>query len=160
MSSENIETEVQKLRTVSDILDNQFEIPGTDYRVGIDPIIGLVPMLGDVLTALCSTYIISKGYMLGMPNDKTIKMVTNVIIDFGAGTIPFIGDIIDLGIKCNHANVNMIENEILDGAEIKEEGRAGKIVLSIFAGVFIVIAVIVIGGGLLFGYILSQFGIL
>lgn len=92
-------------------------MPGTPFRIGLDPIIGLVPGLGDVAGAVLSGYIITIGARLGAPPLVLIRMIGNVAIDMAIGSIPLLGDLFDFGWKANTRNLALIERFCADPAK-------------------------------------------
>lgn len=105
----DIEARLKRLRHLANLLDNAFTIPGTKFRIGLDPIIGLIPGAGDLITSLISLYIIIEARKLGAPRSTRTRMLLNVGIDFLVGTIPLLGDIFDAGWKCNVRNLRILE---------------------------------------------------
>jgi hypothetical protein len=96
-------------RTVARLLDSAARVPGTSVRVGLDPLIGLVPGLGDVAGALLSGYIVFAGARLGAPPSVVWRMLLNVAIDTVVGSVPLLGDVFDAGWKSNVRNVELLE---------------------------------------------------
>lgn len=98
-----------RLRTLSNLLDNAIAIPGTNYRVGIDPLLGLIPGGGDTLTAFLSAYIVLEAALLGLPRETLGRMFVNLIIDTVVGSFPVLGDFFDVTWKANAKNVDLVE---------------------------------------------------
>jgi hypothetical protein len=94
---------------VSRLLDNAFVIPGTRYRFGLDALIGLVPGLGDAVSAVFSAYIILQAARLGAPKSVVTRMISNVALDTLVGWIPILGDIFDVAWKSNLRNMALLE---------------------------------------------------
>jgi len=90
------------------LLDNRFVIPGTNFRFGLDAILGLVPGVGDALSAMISLYIISRARQLGAPSALISKMSLNVAIDTLIGAVPLLGDLFDTAFKANVRNVRLL----------------------------------------------------
>jgi hypothetical protein len=84
-------------------------IPGTTFRIGLDPIVGLIPGLGDLITAGLSAYIIIEAHRLGAPASIVWRMIANVGIDALVGAIPLLGDAFDFAWKCNARNMRLLE---------------------------------------------------
>ncbi len=100
---------LNRLRALSHILDNALPIPGTPYRVGIDPLLGLFPAAGDYLSAGLSAYIIVEAALMGASKATLTRMTFNVVRDTFVGIIPVVGDLFDLAIKANAANMALLE---------------------------------------------------
>ena len=100
---------LRRLRQLSDLLDNAVAIPGTNYRVGIDPLLGLLPGGGDTLGAILSAYIVLQAAQLGAPRPTLVRMVWNILLDSLVGTIPLLGDFVDVAWKANTKNMALLE---------------------------------------------------
>jgi len=120
MNEEIIELNEEKLlrlKLLSERLDNSIKIPGTNQKIGIDPIIGLIPILGDFIGVIFSTYIMYSGIKMGVSSKIVKKMATNLAIEFIIGSIPIIGDIFDALWKANKRNVELIEEATIENQE-------------------------------------------
>ena len=107
---ERNEEKLLRLKLLSERLDELTKIPGTNQKVGIDAIIGVIPILGDFIGAVFSTYIMYSGIKMGVSSKVVTKMAANIAIEFMIGWIPVIGDIFDVLWKANKRNVELIEN--------------------------------------------------
>ena len=87
----------------------RYVVPGTSIRFGWDPIIGLVPWAGDVLTALLSLAIIVQAHRMRLPRIVQIRMLLNVAIDVCIGIVPVVGDVADVFWKSNSKNMVLLE---------------------------------------------------
>ncbi len=122
---------LQRLRNLSNLLDNAIPIPGTDYRIGIDPILGLIPGGGDTIAAVLSAYIVIEAARLGLPRESLIRMVFNLIVDTALGSLPFLGDIFDATWKANVKNLALIESHLALPQKSKKVDRVFLIFLII-----------------------------
>lgn len=100
------------------LLDNQFKIFG--FKFGLDPIIGLIPGFGDVVSLILSLYLVWIGFLMKMPAEKITKMISNVILDFIIGIVPIVGDLSDFVYKANTKNLKIIQqhfknNDVVEG---------------------------------------------
>jgi hypothetical protein len=93
-------------------MDNAFEIPGLGWRFGLDPIIGLFPIVGDLATTLISLYILSLATQLQIPRITVARMTLNLAIDYVLGSIPLIGNIFDFAWKANDRNMHLLERAL------------------------------------------------
>lgn len=100
---------LQRLKRFSNLLDRAIPIPGTPYRVGLDPLLGLLPGGGDCLGAVFSAYIIWEAAKVGAPNAAIGKMAFNVIFETLVGVVPVLGDLVDVAWKANVKNVELLE---------------------------------------------------
>jgi len=100
--------EIARLETIARWLDSHFRIPGTNIRFGLDSIFGLVPVLGDGASAIPAIYLIVRARQLGAPARVVARMIMNFLVDVTIGSIPFIGDMFDVGFKSNRRNVELL----------------------------------------------------
>ncbi|MFN8391138.1 MAG: DUF4112 domain-containing protein [Bdellovibrionota bacterium] len=101
---------IARLNRLATALDDSFRIPGTELRFGLDPILGLLPGIGDGLSALCSAFIIYEAARLGAPKRHLFLMVVNAFTDAAVGTIPFLGDLFDFSFRANRRNLELLES--------------------------------------------------
>jgi len=102
---------IRRLSRLAFILDTAVTIPGTKVRVGLDPVLGLVPVAGDAISALLSLYIIVEAARLGATKKILGLMLLNVAADFVVGSIPLAGDVADVLMKANVRNLKLINIE-------------------------------------------------
>jgi len=98
----------EQLNQLAGVLDDIFHIPGTKIRFGLDPIVGLVPGLGDIITGLLSFLIVFAAWQRGLPRVTLLRMITNIGIDTLIGAIPVVGDLFDTVWKSNRMNYNLL----------------------------------------------------
>jgi hypothetical protein len=103
------------LRRWSALLDSAFRIPGTSLRFGLDPILGLFPGLGDVLTPAFSALLLVHGVRLRVPRVVLVRMLMNAALDFVLGAVPVVGDLFDIGWKANLRNLALLERHARPG---------------------------------------------
>ena len=103
---------IERVRTVSDLLDEAFRVPGTDFRIGIDPILGLLPVGGDAVSAVISLYIALEGYRMDVPRHVLARMLANVAIDTFGGSVPVLGSVFDAAWKANRKNRELLEKHV------------------------------------------------
>jgi hypothetical protein len=104
------------LGRVAWLMDRAFTVPGTKVRVGLDGLLGLLPLGGDVLTGLVQTglVLIALG-RYRVPPAVAARMMANVLIDVGVGTIPLLGDLFDVAFKANTRNMTLLEPYLRPG---------------------------------------------
>ena len=102
----------ERLDQLSRLLDTAFEIPGTNIRMGIDGLLGLIPGIGDFAGMLFSSYIILEAARLGAAKTILTRMILNVAFETVIGTIPVIGDAFDIYFKANRRNVALLRRHI------------------------------------------------
>ena len=103
----DVDAELDRLERLANLLDAWFEIPGTSIRIGLDPIVGLIPGFGDALTFIASLYIVERLARLGLSPLTRARMVGNILIDLLVGAIPVLGDLFDVGFRANIRNLEL-----------------------------------------------------
>jgi hypothetical protein len=111
------------VKLLSTWMDNAFEIPGLRWRFGLDPIIGLVPVVGDVASTVVSFYILSVAAHLQVPRSTLARMGLNVAIDYVVGSIPLVGNVFDFAWRANYRNVQLLERYL--SSPLQERRRSG-----------------------------------
>jgi len=101
-----------RVEALEKLLERAFHIPGTKIPFGLDSIIGLVPVLGDLITAAMGAYIVWEARNLGMSKWQLIRMTANVGIDTAIGAIPLVGDAFDLVWRSNTKNLRIIKKHL------------------------------------------------
>lgn len=104
--------EIERIDRVARLLDARFPIPGTRLRFGLDSIVGLIPGVGDLATAVPSTWMLWRGWKHGIPKRSLARMGANIGIDLAVGSIPLVGDLFDLGFKSNLRNADILRTEL------------------------------------------------
>lgn len=112
LGSDRTISSLNRLRTLSRLLDEAIAIPGTNYRIGLDPLIGLLPGGGDFISSILSAYMVVEAARIGVPNESILRMVVNIILDTLAGTVPVVGDLFDVAWKANIKNLELIESHV------------------------------------------------
>lgn len=125
------------------MLDEAIRVPGTDFRIGIDPIVGLMPGVGDLLGGAASLYIILEAARTGAPTSVLVRMAANVAIDTLVGAIPVLGDVFDFGWKSNTRNARLLARHLEEPAGTK---RASTLLV---ASVLVTTGLVVIGAAAL-----------
>ncbi|MEQ8462032.1 DUF4112 domain-containing protein [Coleofasciculus sp. E1-EBD-02] len=100
---------LRRLRRLSHLLDNAIPIPGTPWRFGLDPVLGLLPGAGDFLGTAFSAYIVLEAARIGIPRSLLGQMVINILLDTVIGSVPVVGDIADATWKANAKNIELLE---------------------------------------------------
>ena len=137
---QNLPAELHPLLKLSRLLDSQFRIPGTQFRFGLDALIGLIPGAGDLTTFALSSYMIMVMARNGASGHVLARMVLNVLVDALVGAIPFVGDLFDFAFKANMRNMRLMQQYYTEG---RHRGGAWKVVIPVLIVVFIIIAGIV-----------------
>ena len=102
----------QRIEAMERVLERSFTIPGTNIPVGLDAIVGLVPVMGDVISAAMGAYIIWEASNLGLPKWKLWRMAGNVVFDSAVGAIPVAGDVFDFLFRSNSRNLRIVKRHL------------------------------------------------
>ena len=103
---------MDRFEKLTHFLDDAFQIPGTSLRIGWDTLIGLIPGLGDLITATLSGYLIYEARNLGVSRWVLTRMVGNVVMDSLIGAIPLVGDVFDAFFKSNRRNSRLLKKHL------------------------------------------------
>ena len=133
--------QLDRARTVARLLDRRFRIPGTQLRFGLDPILGLLPVGGDVLAALGSGYILAVAWLNGAPPGMIGRMLWNVLVDVAVGSVPVVGDLFDAGWQANSRNVAILEEWL--GEEGSQHHHSPAILVGILLTLVLLLAGVV-----------------
>ena len=94
------------------LLERSFKVPGINVPIGLDALIGLVPVLGDIVTTAMGAYIVWEARNLGLPKWKLARMGFNVAFDAALGLVPLVGDAADLFYRSNTYNLRILKKHI------------------------------------------------
>lgn len=105
-------TTLNRIRKLSRLMDTAIGIPGTKFRIGLDPIIGLIPGAGDLISTSFSAYIIYLATRFGIPSKDLQRMILNIGLEAVVGTVPLVGDLFDAYYKSNIRNLAILEKHL------------------------------------------------
>jgi hypothetical protein len=108
----HMDQSVTRLEGLARLMDGVFVVPGTNIRMGLDAIIGLVPVAGDVISGLISSYLIWEARQLGAPKWLIARMMANTLIDTTVGAIPILGDAFDVMFRANVKNLALLRRHM------------------------------------------------
>ena len=132
-------------RFLADLLDQRFTIPGTSIRIGLDPIVSLIPGIGDLLANLTGSLIVVIAAQLGVPKIVLTRMAINVAINTVLGAIPIFGDVISIWYRSNVKNVELLERYA--GRQSKRaESKDWLFVIALIVGLLLLLGGIVVFG--------------
>jgi hypothetical protein len=97
-----------RLEAIGNLLDTAFIVPGTNVRYGIDGLIGLIPVFGDIITTAIALWVVREARVLGAPRHLVARMLANVAIDGAVGAVPLVGDAFDVAFKANVRNIRLL----------------------------------------------------
>lgn len=139
----DVETSLERL---SWLMDDLFRVPVLGWRFGLDALIGLIPGFGDTATSLVSFYILAAAVRYRVPKITLLRMGLNIALDYVAGAVPVVGDLVDAWWKANHKNLDLLKKRATVSTE---EARSGRISDWLFVGV-IIFGLIALAAGSLF----------
>jgi Domain of unknown function (DUF4112) len=129
------------------LLDSSIPVPGTSWKIGLDPIVGLIPGIGDLIGAVLSGYIILEAVRAEIPTFTLARMLVNVGIDTLLGAVPAVGDVFDAAWKSNMMNVALLERHLVatGTAPPRRHNVLGVMALAV------IVLVLIVGAGLALG---------
>jgi len=103
---------IARLERFSKLTDSSIGIPFTKFNIGLEAVIGLIPVIGDAAGLILSSYVLIEAQRLGVSKRIKIKMIINMLIDFVGGLVPFFGDIFDAFFKANTRNTRLLKKHL------------------------------------------------
>lgn len=103
---------IARIEALATLLDTAFIFPGTNFRFGVDALVGLVPGIGDALTTAVSLWLVKEARALGAPTHLVARMLGNIVIDGVVGAVPLVGDAFDLVWKSNRRNLYLLRRHL------------------------------------------------
>lgn len=146
--------QVERLKTMTRVLDSAFHIPGTRFRFGLDALIGLVPGIGDAIGAVFSTVIVFQAARLGASKSTLARMMANVALDTIVGEIPLLGDMFDAGWKANTKNLALLEAHLEEPVSTRRASR--RVMVTLGAGLLLLLAGVIALGILVANLVVVQ----
>ena len=123
-----LEPRLRRLEVFARLMDSSVPIPGTSYRTGLDGMLGLIPVAGDLISAGLSSYLFAEALTLKVSKRTLARMAFNTGVDTVFGAIPLIGDVFDIGFKANAKNARLIIADVERRMEReKVDGRASAL---------------------------------
>jgi hypothetical protein len=129
----------RRLNWLAWLLDSSIPIPGTRFTVGLDALIGLFPVVGDLVGVFLSSYILKEAAALGAPRSILLRMAFNVGVEGLVGMIPFAGDVFDAAFKANQRNVRLLNAYLDHPQRARRSSRAFVLSLSAALVAFLVL---------------------
>jgi hypothetical protein len=145
----------ERLSWLAWLLDSSIPIPGTRLTIGLDALIGLFPVIGDLIGVLLSSYILSEAARLGAPKVVLWRMAFNVGVEGVVGIIPFAGDVFDAAWKANQRNVRLLDGWLERPEKAERSSRLFGALLIL--GIAVFLALLGLLGFLLVRWLLSLF---
>lgn len=132
-----------RLQRLAWLMDKSIPLPG-GFRIGADGLIGIVPVVGDLVTAGVSSYIIAEAARMKVPKSVLLRMGLNVLIDFVVGAIPFAGDLFDFVFKANVRNIALLESYLHKPTPTRTQSRWVVAAVVLFIALAAVAAVTIV----------------
>jgi Domain of unknown function (DUF4112) len=145
----------ERLKQLAWLLDSSIPIPGTRFTVGLEALIGLFPVIGDLIGVALSSFILKEAARLGAPKSVLLRMSFNVALEGVVGIVPFAGDVFDAAFKANQRNVRLLESWLDDPKRTTRSSRFFGTALVIGLIAFLVLLVAL--GVLVARWIAGQF---
>ncbi len=142
------------IKTVSYLMDEQFRFPGTKFRFGIDPIINMFPLVGDMAGFVISASMLLAIARNGASSKLVVLMSINILVDSIIGPIPVLGNIFDFFFKSNTRNLKLIQEHFVEG---KHQGSGKNTIIIALIVLVLILAVLVYGLIKIGGWIVSWF---
>ncbi len=142
---------LRRLRRISHLLDNAIAIPGTKYRIGLDPILGLIPGGGDLIGSVFAGYVVFKSAQMGVPQETLVKMAANIVFDTVAGTVPVAGDLLDVAWKANVKNIELLDAHL--GSPEPGKKADWLFVAALLLGLMLIVGGVIFLSVMLFGWV-------
>ena len=148
----DVATRARNVRVLAHFLDSSIPIPGTSWKFGFDAVIGLIPVVGDLIGAVLSGYIVLEAARAQVPTLTLVRMLVNVGVEVLVGAVPALGDLFDAAWKANMRNVALLERHLAVTATPAREKRSvlGATVLAL------ILLVLIVGAGLALGIFVAR----
>lgn len=132
---------LHRVERVAKVLDDVVRIPGTNIRVGLDSVIGLIPGVGDVIGLGLGSWFVYEAHRLGAPAALKWRMARNVGIDAISGLVPVIGDIVDVAYRSNRRNLELLRGHFRPAASVSK--TSSRVQLAVRLGLTLGVAALV-----------------
>ncbi len=145
--------DLKSAELLANLMDTQFKIPGSNFRFGLDPLIGLIPGFGDFAGFLVSGYMLLICAKNGASGFLLARMTLNILLDALIGAIPLLGDLFDFAYKANRRNLKLMQQHFVEG---RHKGSAYKLVVPLLIILLIVIAALAWCSYKMFAWLMHQ----
>jgi hypothetical protein len=153
----NDQDQIPKMQWVSRLsylMDKQFRFPGTNFRFGLDPVLNLIPIAGDMTGLLISGGLLLAMVRKGASNKVVVLMTLNILLDAIIGAIPVIGQIFDFFFKANSRNIKLMKEHYLEN---KHQGSGKGIILWTILVIIVLLSLMIYGLWHLGAWLLEMF---
>ena len=141
-TSFDVDERLRWVERIARLMDSQFRLPGTRFRFGLDPLLGLVPIVGDLSTTAVSVALLLTMMRHGASGAVAVRMALNILVDTVVGAVPVLGNVFDFAFKSNERNVALLRRHYAEG---RHPGSGKGLVALLLLG-FLVVAGLVVWG--------------
>ncbi|ALW86369.1 hypothetical protein AUC43_15515 [Hymenobacter sedentarius] len=139
---------------IAHLMDSQFRLPGTRFRFGLDPLLGLVPILGDLSSTAVSVALLLTMLRHGASGAVVVRMALNILLDTVVGAVPVLGNLFDFAYKSNERNVALLRSHYAEG---RYRGSGKGLVVALVLGFLVVLGLVGWGSVALLGWLWHYF---
>lgn len=139
---------------VARLMDSQFQLPGTRFRFGLDPLLGLLPIVGDLSSTAVSVTLLLTMLRHGASGAVVVRMALNILIDTVVGAIPVIGNVFDFAYKSNERNVALLRRHYAEG---RHPGSGKGLIVLVLLGFLAVFGLVAWGSVALLSWVWHYF---
>lgn len=138
----DVDERLRWVERIARLMDSQFRLPGTRFRFGLDPLLGLVPIVGDLSTTAVSVALLLTMLRYGASGAVVVRMALNILVDTVVGAVPVLGNVFDFAYKSNERNVALLRRHYAGGTH----AGSGKGLVALLLFGFLVVAGLVVWG--------------
>jgi hypothetical protein len=153
-SSFDADDRLRWVTRIAHLMDSQFRLPGTRFHFGLDPLLGLLPIVGDLSTTAVSVALLLTMLRHGASGTVVVRMALNILLDTVVGAIPILGNVFDFAFKSNERNVALLRQHYAEG----RHGGSGKgLVALLLLGFLVVFGLVAWGSVALLSWVWHYF---
>ena len=139
-----VDERLRWIERIARLMDSQFRVPGTGFRFGLDPLLGLVPIVGDLSTTAVSIALLLTMLRYGASGSVAVRMALNILLDTVVGAIPILGNVFDFAYKSNERNVALLRRHYAEG----RHAGSGKGLIALLLLGFLLVGGLVVWGSI------------
>lgn len=149
-SSRAVRHDLERLEKVARLMDDAVRIPILGVRVGLDPLLGLLPGAGDVVGGVVSGWMVITAARMGASPATLLRMLVNLLVDSLLGAVPFLGDLFDIGFKANRRNLGILQEQAADPEGLRRKSP------TLVVGTLALVVGLLIGLALFLAWVAAQ----
>lgn len=142
LEEQQIIPELEWVDRITSLLDSRFRLPLLKWKFGLDPILGIVPVVGDIVTFVISAFMVVVMVRHGASGSLVIRMIFNIVIDYAGGSIPLIGDIFDFRMRANRRNYYLLRDHYYEN---EHQGSGWGIIFGVFFMLMLIVVLSIWG---------------